>query len=194
MHASERMELPALTYNLDMEYWLISAQFRQLSMTGAIAPERFTCTEEGTPSTPENKFVIHADLSGLGVQMMSPVTIDLVFRSWIDLSGMQTGPCTFIAMRFREQEHSGADLVNSTLNTMMHEPAHSMGLAVPTLPDGNNNPNYYLIPGGPHCNALSNRCMMYEANTGSTTFCPHCIDSIRGRNLDSMPINETNPY
>jgi hypothetical protein len=193
---ANRIELPGTTFTLDSANWFVSATYTQGTSSGAIAAASLTLGETGDPSTGDDKFTITVNTGSIGVDTTKPWSLTITFIKWTSLSGLQTGPATILGMRWRERLHraSAANLGNSTLNTMMHEPAHAMGLASQKLPTGTNNPTYYMIPGGPHCNALSNGCLMYEANSTSTALCPNCTDSIRGRNLSSLPVYGTSPY
>ncbi len=190
------IDLPATTFTLDSSAWFASATYTQGPNSGSIAAAGFTLTEQGDVTTGDDKYVVTVDVAALGIDVAQPWSLTITFIKWTALSGLQTGPATILGMRWRERLHraSVANLGNSTLNTMMHEPAHAMGLASEKLPPGTNNPTYYMIPGGPHCNALSNGCLMYEANSTSITLCPNCIDSIRGRNLSSLPVDGTSAY
>jgi hypothetical protein len=190
------INLPATTFTLDPSAWFVSATYTQGTNSGSVAAAAFTLTEQGSVSAGDDRYVITVNVAAVGIDVSQPWSLTITFIKWNELSGLQTGPATILGMRWRERLHraSAGDLGNSTLNTMMHEPAHAMGLASQKLPTGANNPTYYMIPGGPHCNALSNRCLMYEANSTSITLCPNCVDSIRGRNLSSLPVYGTSPY
>jgi len=137
------------------------------------------------------------DFSKTPIDPKYPVELELTFTKWLALSGEQfrTGPATIVAVRDKERYYrkSPGDISNAVLNTMLHEPGHAMGLAPSTLPDGKANSNQYSKQGS-HCKALSNGCIMYEANSTSITFCPDCTDGLRGRNLKALPVRGTDPY
>jgi len=195
---SPRIELPASTYLLDSSDWFVSATYRQGTQTGSLQVGNFRLTEEGAPATGDEKFVLTVSYTGLSVNTARNVTIRLEFKNWTEGSGLQTptGPATLVGVRWRERRYreSASDLSNSTLNTMIHEPGHAMGLASQNLPDGQANTDHYVSTGGPHCHALSNGCVMYEANSSSVRLCDHCVDCVRGRNLSSLPIGATASY
>jgi len=191
-----RVLFPATTFTLNPSAWFVSASFSQGAVSGNATAAAFTLTEEGSVAAGDDKFVVTVNPAGFGIDTTKPWSLRITFTKWNELSGLQTGPATILGMRWRERLHRNSvpNLNNSTLNTMMHEPAHAMGLASKLLPTGASNPTYYMIPGGPHCNNLSNGCLMYEANSTSITLCPNCVDSIRGRNLSSLPVYGTSGY
>jgi hypothetical protein len=185
-----RITLPASRYLLNSADWFVRASYRQGANHGAVTRARFTLTETGDPSTGDDSFVLRVNLTGLPIDRTRPVRIRLTFTNWTEGSGLQTptGPATIIGMRWRERAHrnSAGDLGNSTLNTMMHEPGHAMGLAPQALPDGTANGDHY-DQAGCHCHALANGCVMFEANSTSVTFCDHCADGLKARDLSSLP-------
>jgi len=189
---TKTVDLDGGIYCLDSSNWFISASFTQGTKTGNIASGHFTLTEAGDPANGDDKFVVSVDFTGVtGVDTTKDIRISLRFNSWVEGSGLQVplGPATIIGMRWRVRANVGSagDLANSTLNTMMHEPGHAMGLAPKTLPDGTANADQY-DKAGSHCHALSDKCVMYEANSTNVSFCPHCADGLRGRNLSTLPV------
>jgi hypothetical protein len=76
---------------------------------------------------------------------------------------------------------------------LLHESGHALGLAADSLPDGSEHPNRQP-DSGPHCLALNNGCVMYRDSSPSTVFCEDCADSIRGRNLSSLPVTHDAGY
>ena len=142
-----------------------------------------------------NKYDLTVDLSGLGLTAGNNVTVTLTVKKWVELSGQQRGLPTIVGMRWREAGFGGAALSKRTLNTMLHEPEHAMGLAPSTKVDGTaNTPHYYTSPGqGPHCHNLSDGCVMMHSNSESIVTCPICSDVLRARNLSALPIQGTAP-
>ena len=193
---TKTMDLEGGKYLLDSSNWFISATFTQGTKTGSIPAANCTLTETGDPANGDDKFVVTVDYTGVtGVDATKEIKIKLQFTNWVEGSGLQVpqGPATIIGMRWRERSFFDSDLPNSTLNTMMHEPGHAMGLAPKKLPDGTANADHY-DKDGCHCHALSNKCVMYEANSINVTFCPHCSDGLRGRNLSSLPVSGDSGY
>ena len=185
------------TYLLDSANWFVSANYTQGHNTGSMTQDKFALSEAGDPASGNDKFVVTVDFTGVPVDTKKAITIKLQFTAWTEGSGLQvqTGPATIIGMRWRIRKwHSSpADAGNSTLNTMMHEPGHAMGLAPKKLPDGTANADHY-DKAGCHCHALSDKCVMYEANSVNVAFCPHCSDGLRGRNLSSLPVSGDSSY
>jgi hypothetical protein len=192
-----RIRLEGSRYLLNSANWFVRATYRSGTNHGAVPRGNFTLSEAGDPSTGDDRFEIQVSFNGLNVDLSRPVRIRLTFTNWTAGSGLQTptGPATIIGMRWRERLHraSAADLTNSTLNTMMHEPGHAMGLAPSNLPDGTANADHY-DQAGCHCHALANGCVMYEANSTSVTFCDHCSDGLKARNLSSLPLSGDGAY
>lgn len=194
---SNRFRLDCSQYLLERTNWLVRASYTTADgVTGTVPPGNFTLTEAGSPATGDDRFVLTVSVNGLGGDLTRPVRIEYTINNWTELSGVQSGQATLVGIRWRERHwrNTPGDIGNSTLNTMVHEPGHALGLTARKLPTGANNPNYYLIPGGPHCNALSNQCLMYEANSTSTTLCTNCTDCAKGRHLVSLPIRATDDY
>src|SRR5262249_43863528 len=160
--------------------WFVSATFKEDTSflgllggkTGSIPQGAFTLTEEGDPVVKGDVYKLKINFAGLGVNPKKrAVTVTLTVKHRPDLSGLQPGPATVIGMRWRERFHGGsAALSASTLNTMIHEPGHAMGLASTTFPDGSACATTYF-KAGHHCNNISNQCVMYEANSTSITLC-----------------------
>ena len=187
----DKIVLPASTYLLQAGAWFRSADFTQGTQKGSIPEANLTMAETGDPSSGNDAFEITVDWTGIAVDSTKTVQVKLTFTNWVELSGVQvsTGPATIVGVRWRERSFRASPdkIGKSTLNTMLHEPGHAMGLAPKTLPDGANNANQYS-KNGSHCKALANRCVMYEANSDSVDFCPDCTDGLRGRNLKALPI------
>lgn len=192
---TKTIDLEGGKYLLDSANWFIACSFKQGTETGTLAQAKCALSETGVPSDNDDKFVVTLDFSGTKVDATKEVKVKLQFTNWSEGSGLQVreGPATIIGMRWRERSFFAGDLGNSTLNTMMHEPGHAMGLAPKTLPDGTANGDHY-DKAGCHCKALSNGCVMYEANSIHVSFCPHCSDGLRGRNLSSLPVSGDASY
>ncbi|MFQ5462503.1 MAG: carboxypeptidase regulatory-like domain-containing protein [Phycisphaerae bacterium] len=174
---------------LDPRDWFVSATYTDTGpggATGAIPAGKFRLDVD-TPT--HNTYRLHIDLSGIaGIDpTVNPVDVRVTFNKLTELSGLQYGPATIIGIRWRERAFSGnaTRLSNSTLNTMMHEPGHALGLAATTYPTGGDIGTTYFS-NGHHCNNTP-RCLMYHENSGATAFCPNCKDACRGRNLESLP-------
>lgn len=188
------IRLPCGQYLLEAGNWFVRATYRAADgATGALAEGDFVLTEAGSPATGDDRFLLAA-FPPEGLER--PVTVEVTFTNWTEGSGLQTGRSTLVGIRWRERHwrNSPSDINDSTLHTMVHEPGHALGLAAQKLPTGENNANYYVSPGGPHCNALANQCIMYAVNTPSLTLCSNCTDCTKGRNLASLPIGATAGY
>lgn len=194
---SDTISLSGAKYTLKAGAWFVSATYKQGVNTGPIPAGNLTLSETGDPSTGDDAFAIAVSWAGIGVDPSQQVDVTLTFTNWTALSGLQipTGPATIIGMRWRERYYRASpdNISKSTLNTMLHEPGHAMGLAPATLPDGSANANQYPFQGS-HCHALSNGCVMFDTNSPSTNFCPDCSDGLRGRNLTSLPVSGTAGY
>ncbi len=194
---NDTITLPAAHYLLKAGAWFVSATYRQGTATGSIPAANFTLSETGDPSNGSDAFVISVSWNTIPVDPSQTVHVRLSFTNWIEGSGLQVspGPATIIGVRGKERGYRASpdDVSKAALNTMLHEPGHAMGLAPKTHPDGTSNPNQYN-KGGSHCSALSNGCVMYEANSPSTDFCTDCNDGLRGRNLASLPIDGNAGY
>jgi hypothetical protein len=192
------IDLPARTYALDSRNWLVGASYRQPAGTGTwnalTAAQVGALGEAGSPSSNDDRFTVTPSFPA-SVNAANPVEVRLQLRNFSALSGLQTGMAVIVGVRWRERFHrnNATNLSNSTLNTAIHEPAHFMGLAANRLPTGGNNTSYYFQNGG-HCNNNSNRCVMYHANSTSTSLCNTCCDCLRGRNLSNLPISGTAAY
>ena len=187
--AQSVVTLQARQFCLDPRDWFVSATYTDTGpggATGNLAVGKFSLDVD-TPT--HDTYRLHIDLRGIaGIDpTVNPVDVRVTMKSWTELSGLQTGKATIIGIRWRERSFSGnaTRLSNSTLNTMMHEPGHAMGLAATTYPAGGNiGTTYYRH--GHHCN-YTPRCLMYQSNSGATAFCPNCEDACRGRNLERLP-------
>jgi hypothetical protein len=186
--------LPGGRYLLEAGHWFRRATYTAADgATGALTAANFSLREAGDPSNGDDRFILTVNLPD---SLARPVRVRLVFTNWEEGSGLQAGRSTLVGLRWRERRWhtSPSDINDSTLHTMVHEPGHAFGLAAQTLPTGANNPNYYVSTGGPHCNALANDCIMFEANSPSLTLCDNCTDSVKGRNLAALPIAATAGY
>ncbi len=192
---TKTVDLEGGKYLLDSSNWFISASYTQGKDSGSLAKDKCALSETGEPANGDDKFVVTLDFSGTKLDTTKEIKFKLRFTNWTEGSGLQVreGPATIIGMRWRERSFFASDLGNSTLNTMMHEPGHAMGLAPKTLPDGTANADHY-DKNGCHCHALSNKCVMYEANSVNVGFCDHCSDGLRGRNLSSLPVSGDASY
>lgn len=142
-----------------------------------------------------DRWIFFVGLDGTGAPTGSRVNINIRYRSRDDLSGVQIGQTTTVAMRFRETRANGGELglANATLQTSIHESSHAFGLASRQLPSGVANPNF-ITNGGGHCNFTAT-CVMTPALHDHTAFCDRCLDCLRARNLarinvqpgDAMP-------
>jgi len=194
---SNRITLPADQYLLERGHWFVRATYWSVNRnTGPVPRGNFTFSEAGDPSTGDDRFVLRVSFDGLAVDLSRPVRIRLSFTNWQEGSGLQSGRSTLVGIRWRERLwlNSPADINNSALHTMVHEPGHALGLASQNLPIGTANPNYYVSPGGPHCNALANQCIMFAVNSPSLTLCTNCTACAKGRSLSSLPIGATHAY
>lgn len=190
----QNVTLQASNYTIDPRKWFVSATYRERvagGKSGSLAQNRCKLTVDN----PYDTYVIEIDLGGIaGLDPATrPVDVTLKFNSWSEGSGLQTGPATIIGCRWRERAFTGAQLTNSTLNTMMHEPGHAMGLAATTLPDGTAVATTYY-KNGHHCSFNTNQCIMFESNTGATAFHPGCADACRGRDLSKLPQTGSDGY
>jgi hypothetical protein len=196
-NGNDTIVLSAATYLLKAGAWFGSATYDQGVHKGAIPAANLSLVETGDPSSGNDAFVITVNWNGLPVDPTQAVRVRLTFTNWTEGSGLQvpTGPATIIGVRWRERSFRATPdkIGKSTLNTMLHEPGHAMGLAPATLPDGTANANQYNKAGS-HCHALSNKCVMYEANSGAVEFCPDCADGLKGRNLKALPIGGSAAY
>lgn len=173
---------------IDPRNWFISCTWTDGgSNSGNLALDKFSAVRDAS-AYPSSDQAVDVDLSSLGVPNGTNIQITLTYIPLTALSGLQTGPATILGMRWREAVFSGGDITTSTLNTMMHEPGHAMGLASTTLPDGTACATTYF-KAGHHCNNHSNTCIMYEANSLHTDPCEKCADALRGRKLTSLPIS-----
>jgi hypothetical protein len=194
-------------YTIDPTDWWVSATYNEpaTGKSGNLAQGNFTLTEVGDPAAHNDGYQFTVNFTGLGLDRANNnVRVTLTFKNWTEGSGIQSDKSTVIGIRWRERRFGGTDLKASTTNTMIHEPCHAMGLASDTLPDGTNilksaaNPTgtTYHKAGG-HCNSTVNGkvngCVMYEANSTSTSLCRPCRDALRGRNLASLPISGSAP-
>ncbi|MBX3365674.1 MAG: hypothetical protein KF866_13035, partial [Phycisphaeraceae bacterium] len=183
------------SWTLDPRDYLVGCEYRQPAGSGAwtaLPNARVALSETGSIATRDDRQVVTPDLTGL-VDPGQQVEVRLQIRHYDEGSGLQSGPATLVGMRWRERAYAGAELANRTMRTSIHEPGHSMGQASRTRPDGSNNPNYY-VNGGGHCNNLSNGCVMYHSNSPNTAFCPICSDSLKARDLSSLPVSGTAAY
>lgn len=201
------IKIPGSQYDLDPRDWFIDAEFWQPHMGNTITgskdytdldKDNFTLTEGGNVASKTDHYLLTIDFpeGGFfeeGYKASEKSVVRLKIKTWNGLSGVQVGPATVIGMRWRERGYSGTQLVNRTLNTMVHEPGHAMGLAATTLPDGSPCGTTY-VKNGHHCNNNSNKCVMYEANSKHTDLCNNCTDALRGRDLSALPISGNKSY
>lgn len=190
---THQFDMPASSYLLNSSNWFVSATWRQAGSTSttSINRSKFRLTETGSPANGDDKFVVHVDFTGVVLSSTLDVIINLEFKNWTELSGLQigSGPTTFVGLRWRERHFasSSINLARSTLNTIVHEPGHATGLAATTQPDGSACSSTYL-QNGYHCNHNSNRCVMYHENSTHTNLCSRCGVALRGRDLSRLPV------
>ena len=192
--AKGTLALPAGSYTIDSRDWFVSASYKEQGATpkmGNLTKTAFNLAIDSPYDT--NKLSI--DLSGIAGLNPTVKTVDvkLKFKTWTEGSGCQSGPGTVIGMRWRERKFAGGQLTNSTLNTMVHEVGHAVGLAAKTLPDGTALATTYY-KNGHHCKVGTNTCVMWETNSQKTAFCAKCKDAGRGRDLKSLPISGSAAY
>lgn len=196
--------LPAATNTMDTRDWLqgnVRVIVKRVDSTGTEAWGSWQ-----TLPNPENhiklaavgdNFELEIDLRnvlGLGAGPGLPagivqVWVKFTLKIWVEGSGLQaSNGSTIVGMRWRERKYNGAELKNRTINTMVHESGHALGLASTTLPDGNALATTY-VKNGHHCHEKANKCVMWEANLPDTEFCDSCSDALKGRNLSSLPVS-----
>jgi hypothetical protein len=182
---------------LDPRDWFISAEWDDgAGNTGTLDLAAFSAVRDVNPY-PQRPQAVDVDLSGVPVPDGTNVKVTLRFRAWIALSGIQgnNGPVTVISVRGKELFHAGnnANVTAAVLNTMIHEPAHAMGLAATRLPDGTALATT-VFNNGHHCRNIGNRCVMFDANSTNTDLCPFCSDALRGRKLVAIPLSGSAAY
>ncbi|HUU84313.1 MAG TPA: hypothetical protein VM243_12490, partial [Phycisphaerae bacterium] len=188
------VSLPASSYTIDPRDWYVSATYKEQGAnpkSGNLTKANFTLAVD----SPFDKYKVSINLSGIaGINpTRKKVDVKLKFKTWTELSGLQSGPATIIGVRWRERSMAGGQLTNSTLNTMVHETGHALGLAATKLPDGTVLGTTYF-KNGHHCKVGTNTCVMWETNSQKTAFCGKCNDACRGRNLASLPITGSASY
>jgi hypothetical protein len=135
------------------------------------------------------------DLTGVGDESQS-VDVTLRYKNMDELSGLNTGLETIVGLRFRETANgvASANSIASCQRTSTHEPGHAMGMVATTMPDGTAHPTV-ITTQGTHCTFNTDQCCMFRAATNFvTTFCPNCHDALRGRKLESIPLQGNAPY
>jgi hypothetical protein len=195
LKGTSKIVLPSKDNLLDVRDWFNDASYTQpaTGKSGTLSAADFTLTEKGEPLKSNDAFVITLHSAALGLNMKDEVELTLDFNTWVELSGIQSGPATVVGIRWRERVFDAVERRNSTLNTMVHEPGHSMGLASTTFPDGSAcNTTYYKD--GHHCHHNADTCVMWETNSQHTRLCARCSDCLRGRNLESLPISGGDPF
>ena len=139
------------------------------------------------------RFIVKQNgLDGLGLTLANRVYIKIRVREYHSLSGRQTvaGPCACIAIRWRELNRTTTGRRDSTLNTVLHEIGHALGLASTHHPDNSRiaRPSETYRQNGLHCHVDSDGCIMYHANReGNLDFCDNCKEALRGRNITRLP-------
>lgn len=184
---------------IDPRDWFVSAAFVEdkTGKAGSLDASKVKI-EEKEPPVRGNEYKVSLDFSGAGLTAGNDTTVTVTVKQWDELSGLQTGPATIVGMRWREAGYSGPELENRTLNTMLHEPEHAMGLAPSTEVEGGKNNFFYYQDGG-HCNNLKSTtyprggCVMMHANSTSIVTCPVCSDVLRARNLSALPVSGKAP-
>lgn len=192
--AKGSLALPASSYTIDSRDWFVSASYKEQGATPKMGNLTKTAFHLDIDS-PYDTNKLSVDLSGIAGLNPTVKTVDvtLKFKTWTEGSGIQSGPGTVIGMRWRERKFAGGQLTNSTLNTMVHEVGHAMGLAATKLPDGTALATTYY-KNGHHCKVGTNTCVMWETNSQKTAYCGKCNDACRGRNLASLPITGSASY
>lgn len=178
----------------DGSTWFRSCRGRQGTTSRNIARSKVTLEWRADPT---DRFVITFNLTGTGFDLSdlatNPVRVTLNFRAWTEGSGLSSGYRVYMGMRFKERDHAST-AASRCLNTTIHELGHSLGLVPPRLPGGGPNPIYTLTPGGPHCNYLTDHCVMYESNSAIIAFCSDCRDAVKGRDLNGLPIRASTAF
>ncbi len=194
---NNRVTLSADQYLLERGHWFVRATYFSADRnSGPVPGGNFQFSEAGDSATGNDRFVLRVSFDGLAVDLSRPVRVRLTFTNWHEGSGLQSGRATLVGIRWRERRWRAtpADIANSTVHTMVHEPGHAFGLASQNLPTGTATATYYVSPGGPHCNALANQCIMFAVNSPSLTLCDNCTDCAKARDLSSLPIGATDAY
>jgi type VI secretion system secreted protein VgrG len=193
-----KMPLPANTYCIDASNWFRSCGWVQGTTSGTLDQAKCRLVERpsyANAAANGDGWDVEVDLSGVG-DPSAAVNVTLNFKSMDELSGLNTGIETIVGLRFRETRYGrgSANAIASTQRTSTHEPGHAMGMVATTLPDGNPHPNV-ITTQGTHCTFNTDQCCMFRAATNFVVrFCPNCSDALRGRKLESIPLQGTAGY
>lgn len=188
---------------IDPDDWFVSGSWKQGKKGGSIP--KAACTID--PSDADMGYNLTWDFASFGVTPSDtdPVSIKMKIKSWVELGGFQTGPCTVIGCRWAEirnrmaataQEHlDDSDVKNALLTTALHEPGHSFGLASQFHPQAPRSkiPTTYSKNGW-HCHENSDGCLMYETiphehPVPAPSYCDSCTDAVRARQLTRLPLS-----
>jgi hypothetical protein len=139
------------------------------------------------------RYRIYVDTTGVAdIEPGKKIILDLTLKISEIVGGYEDGGLIAVTTRHPSSEAYQPETLNSTI---IHEGGHVFGVPGTTMPDGTDNPFYYYKGGG-HCKFNKKECVMHgkaEKNKFKT-FCPHCSDCLRGRDLSNLPHDSEDPY
>jgi type VI secretion system secreted protein VgrG len=200
-----KIPLPFQSYCILADDWFRSCTWTQGSNSGTIDQSKCRLVERSAYAVASTQadgsdgdgWDVEVDLSGIG-DTATAVRVTLNFKSQESLSGLNTGIETIVSCRFRERRYGrgSANAIASTQRTSTHEPGHAMGMLATKLPDGTNHPNLDTAhTAGTHCTFNTDQCCMFwTASNVVTFFCRNCSDALRGRKLESIPLDGADGY
>ena len=170
------------------DLWFISAEYYDVMSPGIktnIDKSKVELKVNG------HDYKVEFDLTGLDSN--KNYKVKLKYYHYSAVSGLAWGSNVLVDMRHRYKFN--LNIPPSTLNTVLHETGHYLGLAAKKLPNknGDNYTDYYFQFGN-HCKYNTNGCIMYHAGSNITSFCNTCGGALRARDLSDPPVWGANDF
>lgn len=188
-NADFKFDIPNVVIDIsNKDLWFISAEYYDVMSPGIktnIDKSKVELKVNG------HDYKVEFDLTGLDSNKNYKVKFKYYHYSAV--SGLAWGSNVLVDMRHRYKFN--LNIPPSTLNTVLHETGHYLGLAAKKLPnkDGDNYTDYYFQFGN-HCKYNTNGCIMYHAGLNITSFCNTCGGALRARDLSDPPVWGANDF
>jgi hypothetical protein len=142
-------------------------------------------------------------LGGKGADFLASGVVKVKYKHQTSSSGVAWYEAVMVMMDTREPINSTESAKDSASQTFLHELGHYAGIAGKFLPDSSDtvNPNFYSEQSGevsargkggygvgPHCDGLSDECVMWYAFILKLEYCEACKLFLRARALHSPAV------